>query len=78
VVVSLKTLGQRSSSITPPVLRVRVRDIVVHATDAKGNQTAQGSRSNREQTYFLQYRQVNLGRVSVSLDETVLLDETVS
>lgn len=57
------------------MLRLNVRDIVVHALDSKGQQTAQGIRSNREQTYTLQYRRVNLGRVSISIDDTVLIDE---
>jgi hypothetical protein len=80
-VIILKTLGaQRTAAlnqphVAPPALRLNVRDIVVHALDSKGQQTAQGIRSNRQQTYTLQYRRINLGRVSVSIDETVLIDE---
>lgn len=79
--IILKTLGaQRTAAlnqphVAPPALRLNVRDIVVHALDSKGQQTAQGIRSNRQQTYTLQYRRINLGRVSVSIDETVLIDE---
>ena len=71
----LKTLGMRTSSLAPPLLRLRVRDIVVHATDARGQQSAQGKRSNREQTHFLQYRHVSLGRVTLSLDDALLFDD---